>query len=1402
MNARGLTSVVVVSLWALVGVFAPGAAQAAQTRNLLRTFGAAGSTVADPAPLSNPQGEAIDQSTEDVYVADTGNHRVEKFGPGGEFLLAFGFDVNKTKAAGVATQAEKDLCTDVEVELDHVECQKGESGSAPGEFTTAEFVAVDQSTHDAYVADTGDNLVSKFSSAGVLENTWGNNGTAGAANGQLNGSGTTAKTFGSIAGIAVNSTGELDVLNTVNEVFEFDSSSNLAAEVALHEAPGASASVYGLGVNAIGDFFLFLNVGPGYIEEFGPAGEFISEVVVPGTSAFSVEPVSGELYWASGESLNTLTSSVSVGFAGSGIGVASSGETFLSNAKENEVYEHGPLVTGPAAVTGTPSNSKITAHTAILEGTVNPEGQPVTGCAFEYIEASAYKPHTPDPYAGGGTAACEHPDAAEILAEVPVHAEVKGLNPNTKYDYRLTATNHEGQIPGANVEFSTQPPPSIDSATVTALTATAATLNAQIDPHNVATTYYFEYLTEASYLANREKGLELFAGAEKSSGSIPAGEADVFVSAPIALKAVNTQYYWRVVATNESGTTTTLAHTFIYTTKEGEGLPDGRAYEMVTPNRKNGALIGDVSFVGSTPDIAASGSRVIASAIQCFAGAQSCNAEQAHAIGAPYEFTRTGEARLCAPAAPPCWYTTPLAPSANTLPDSAEQRFSAQDGTALFSIPTGPALGGEGENDFYVREPTGKFVDVGPATPPEDGAQGPHGGVQDNVAQFFTADFSHFAFDAPYLWSSPFPPNGNGGHNEAYEYAPGAGNRHLDVGVSGSYENGANHKLISACATTLGTATPGRVAPGTMSADGRTVFFTAFQCPSGADGQVPVDEVFARVDGEEPLVEGVARKPETVPISQPKALNPAAVNKSCESTECIENTSLAVEEAALAKHESGPWRDANFAGASEDGSRAFFLSTQQLTDGASQDPHSSDSAIGNGCSLTVGANGCNLYEYDSAEPAGHQLLDASAGAGGAPVPGGPRVQGEVALSSDGSHVYFVAQGVLSGVERPGCIAEWVAAGRGSEAVCHAVQGADNLYVYSQATHSVSFITIMSAEDIEEWETERGFPANVTPDGRFLVFLSHGTLTADDTSRSGANQVFRYDAGSGGASSLTRLSIGNAGFNDDGNRSMPTQCYASIHVCSEDANIAPGARASRRDPSMSDDGSRVFFESPVGLTPHALDDAQIANLHEQFPGANQPLYAQNVYEWEAEGVGSCPPGRSAGCVFLISDGRDVSVNLVGEAPVCKTGSSVCLLGTDTTGDNVFITTTDQLVGSDTNTELDYYDARVCEPEHGNPCVQSPPPTPPGCKEEECHGIPAGTPGVPAAPSAMFNGSGNLTSPLSVVVKPKSLTRAQKLANALGSCRKKYKMSKKRRAACEKRAHQKYSAAKKSSKKKGK
>ena len=76
-----------------------------------------------------PVDVAVDPATGDVFVADSANHRVQKFSPEGEFLLAFGRGVDKTTGGDVCTAASGDMCG------------KGVNGEGPGYAFNAPQIA-------------------------------------------------------------------------------------------------------------------------------------------------------------------------------------------------------------------------------------------------------------------------------------------------------------------------------------------------------------------------------------------------------------------------------------------------------------------------------------------------------------------------------------------------------------------------------------------------------------------------------------------------------------------------------------------------------------------------------------------------------------------------------------------------------------------------------------------------------------------------------------------------------------------------------------------------------------------------------------------------------------------------------------------------------------------------------------------------------------------------------------------------------------------------------------------------------------------------------------------------------------------------------------------------------------
>jgi hypothetical protein len=262
---------------------------------------------------------------------------------------------------------------------------------------------------------------------------------------------------------------------------------------------------------------------------------------------------------------------------------------------------------------------------------------------------------------------------------------------------------------------------------------------------------------------------------------------------------------------------------------------------------------------------------------------------------------------------------------------------------------------------------------------------------------------------------------------------------------------------IGSCGAALGS---GEIAPeenadnGAVSADGSKVLFTA---------PIPRAETdYRRLEG----VKGCATK---------TGENPAELYmRSGEET--IE---VSVPEEGAPEHKAT--HEAVFFGASEDGSRVFFTSEGELT------------------ANDRGIHDMELYEYDTETG---KLTRVSAGdsgdAAGDVVPFGKRQSGiveesveDVVVSSDGSHVYFVARGVLAPAN---------AEGRAP------VEGEENLYVYDTQTGRTAFIADGSGERAER--DEYASAAETTPDGRFLLFQG-GMLG------SGSLQLYRYDAGSEG-----------------------------------------------------------------------------------------------------------------------------------------------------------------------------------------------------------------------------------------------------------------------------------------------
>jgi len=234
--------------------------------------------------------------------------------------------------------------------------------------------------------------------------------------------------------------------------------------------------------------------------------------------------------------------------------------------------------------------SAITATTATFNGNLTPLNATV---ATEY----SFSYRAGDECTGESATGTE--SAGTGSAPKTVSAEVTGLSPNTQYTVCLLASNASGSTQAQPVTFTTAvAAPKIESESTADVDATEARLEASLSSGNSPTAYHFEYGTVAG---SYEHSVPV------PDGQIPAKLTAVVVNNVVTGLTPATTYHYRLVAANAlppavDGPDQTFTTSAAPTSPPGScpnerlreeqpyglGLPDCRAYEMVSPANTNG----------------------------------------------------------------------------------------------------------------------------------------------------------------------------------------------------------------------------------------------------------------------------------------------------------------------------------------------------------------------------------------------------------------------------------------------------------------------------------------------------------------------------------------------------------------------------------------------------------------------------------------------------------------------------------------------------------------------------------------------------------------------------------------------------------------------------------------------
>jgi hypothetical protein len=1127
MNARKLT---LATLTTTLSVLACASAPALAAKEFV-PVGSFGSEGAGNGEFKQPTGVAVNDSSEplvepaagDVYVLDLEHSRVERFSSEGTYISQFN---------GSETP-QKELLEPKFIAIDN-------SGNP-----------LDPAAGNVYVVSSSD--VVEFGATGAykgrLTGTCENIGESAVEPGACPGSKTKEVIpFVRLRGLATDPAGDLWVYaETPEEKGQVDEFSDTG--IFLKAFNTEKRVEPGFAVDSTGNVYVVS--GAQKVVKFEGAtgteltefGEHASALAIdPSTNNLLVDKLSGErssvaFYTPSGELLETFPSE---GLSQSeGIAMSSAGTVFVSQRRANnvEIFDYILL---PVVSTGQASGVSETGAT--LHGTVNPNGEAVSECFFEYGTEASY----------GQSVQCAQ-TPAEIgngAGAVAVSAEL-GLQPRTTYHFRLDAVNANGTRRGKDETLYTFGHPLVEGESVASVGSTEASVGAQLDASGLPTTYRVEYGTSEEY------------GSSTPEVNLGASQNAVGVLVQLSGLQSGTKYHFRFVATNSLGTLKGSDETLTTTAAAGPAaltLPDHRAYELVSSPSSNANVqppLGELEAPNATARLVRAAAGGDAAVYQGDPPPEGGAGDTGGALGNAYIATR----------GPHGWTQTVLQLfdglsyegfssdlSVGIL--DPEWASSLREPAAIRSaVPAAPGncteIPGEstGQPLFSRTSSDGGYHALLSTTPTlaPTGCAGQFAGANEGTAA--APRYSHILFQSLAALAPEAVGLGLGQGMNLYDSVDGSPHL-ISVLPDGKPDASAIFAGTNAVFKSIAYNSPNG-SPYDISADGSRVFWTE----------------------EEPVFEH-GESEEYRPIALYVRENDTQPQSSLVKGECIVPGNACTVQLDLAQAGAeGESGRGLFRSASSDGSKVFFTDENRLTAGSTAAPGEPD-----------------LYEYEVNAETGRPgtLTDLTADEHAGEH---ANVQGVMGTSEDGSYVYFVAEGVLS----TGTNFE------GGEPVA----GQPNLYSrHSGVTSFIAEAGSENESSPPHRQVGNAVldagnrTAEATPDGHSLVFRSKMKLTGYENL--GLPEVFVYDAGS---ERLSCASCDPAAAPPTSNVAHARE--RDFRLYQDGADLTTSSNSDFMLRWISEDGSRVFFVTGQPLVPQDVNRLQDVYEWERPASGSEP-----------------------------------------------------------------------------------------------------------------------------------------------------------------------------------------------------